>query len=241
MALDPRVLISLTRNSSADITISTGTFIELLTDNNNKPITYNDSYIALILPDTYTRVPYLESTGTQYINTGFIPTTDFKHTLVFEVTSDSNSNKYICGSGVSEGRSGNLRINGNTLNGLYINKSSAVSILSSTQTIQLNTKYIIVMDLHPSATNTVTLNGTNVGNTSTGTIDSTKPLYLWSLSNSYLPIGVRIYSSKIEQQNGQSYYFIPARRNSDSILGMYDLISGTFKINSGTGSFITEE
>ena len=30
---------------------------------------------------------------------------------------------------------------------------------------------------------------------------------------------------------------IPCRRNSDSVLGMYDTISGTFKTNAGTGTF----
>lgn len=241
MALEPRGLISLTRNSSADITISTDTFIELLTDNNGKPITYNNRYIALTLPDTYTRVPYLESTGTQYINTGFIPTEDFKHTIVFSATNGTNSTRYICGTGVSEGRSGNLRITNSTLDGLYINKSSAKNILTATQSIQLNTIYTIVIDLHNNAQNYVTLNGTSIAGTSTGTITSTNPLYLWALSGSYLPTGIRIYSSKVNTANRCVQYFIAARRNSDSVLGMYDLISGTFKTNQGSGSFITEE
>jgi len=30
----------------------------------------------------------------------------------------------------------------------------------------------------------------------------------------------------------------PARRDSDGVIGMYDLVSRTFKTNSGSGAFI---
>ena len=33
--------------------------------------------------------------------------------------------------------------------------------------------------------------------------------------------------------------YIPAKRNSDNVLGMYDTVSGTFFTNQGTGSFVT--
>lgn len=219
----------------------TGTFIDILVDSNNKVVTYNGIPVCLALPSEYTRVPYLESTGTQYINTEFIPTEDFKHTIVFSATNGTNSTRYICGTGISEGRSGNLRITNSTLDGLYINKSSAKNILTATQSIQLNTIYTVVMDLHNNAQNYATLNGTSIASTSTGTITSTKPLYLWALSGSYLPTGIRIYSSKVNTANGGVQYLIPARRNSDSVLGMYDLIQNRFLTNTGSGSFITAE
>lgn len=218
-----------------------GTLVDILVNSNGYPVMYNGKVVALVLPDIYTRVPYLESTGTQYINTGFIPTEDFKHTIVFSAINGTNSTRYICGTGVSEGRSGNLRITNSTLDGLYINKSSAKNILTATQSIQLNTIYTVVMDLHNNAQNYATLNGTSIASTSTGTITSTNPLYLWALSGSYLPTGIRIYSSKVNTANRCVQYFIPARRNSDSVLGMYDLIQNRFLTNAGSGSFITAE
>lgn len=216
------------------------TLIDVLVDSDNKPIVYNNSTIAFMLPDNYTKVPYLESTGTQFINTGFIPTEDFKHTIVFSATNSTNSTRYICGTGVQEGRSGNLRITNSTLDGLYINKSSAKNILTATQSIQLNTIYTVVIDLHDNARNYATLNGTSIAGTSTGTITSTKPLYLWALNGSYLPTGIRIYSSKVNTANRCVQYLIPVRRISDQVLGMYDLIQKRFLTNAGNGSFITE-
>jgi len=48
----------------------------------------------------------------------------------------------------------------------------------------------------------------------------------------------RIYDMKIHYNNTPVRNFVPAKRNSDSKLGMYDLVSGTFFTNSGTGNFI---
>ena len=43
----------------------------------------------------------------------------------------------------------------------------------------------------------------------------------------------------VELDNGTTKRnFIPARRNSDGVLGMYDTVSNTFFTNSGTGEFI---
>jgi hypothetical protein len=43
----------------------------------------------------------------------------------------------------------------------------------------------------------------------------------------------------VELDNGiTKRNFIPARRNSDGVLGMYDTVTNTFFTNSGTGEFI---
>lgn len=191
---------------------------------------------AYDLPSGFTPLTYLASTGTQFINTGFVPSADFKHTLVFEATSSANSTKYICGSGVSEGRSGNVRISGNVIDGIFINKSAALNIISSN--ITLNGKTTLVLDLHNNAQNIVTVNGgQNISNSNKGTVTSSKQLQLFALSNSYLPTGIRIYSSIIEQNGVIVHHFVPAKRNSDNVLGMYDIKTGTFKTNAGTGTF----
>ena len=42
---------------------------------------------------------------------------------------------------------------------------------------------------------------------------------------------------KIKDNNKVVFWCIPARRNSDSVLGMYDLVTDTFFTNGGTGTF----
>ena len=192
---------------------------------------------AVALPSGYTELEYIESTGTQYINTGFKPTADFKHTLVFEVVSGTNSQKYICGTGVNEGRSGNVRVTGNTIDGIYIHVGSgaAKSLLQSAQT--LSGKTTLVLDLHNNATNTVLLNNRNVANSNTGTITSSSSMQLFGMGGSYLTNGVRIYNSVIEQNGRVVRHMVPAKRNNDNAIGMYDVENDVFYPNAGSGVF----
>ena len=47
----------------------------------------------------------------------------------------------------------------------------------------------------------------------------------------------RLYSFSI-LENGESIRnFIPAKRNKDNVIGMYDVIEGKFYTNAGTGTF----
>lgn len=48
----------------------------------------------------------------------------------------------------------------------------------------------------------------------------------------------RVKYAKIYNSGLLIHHFVPARRKSDTILGMYDLVSGQFFTNAGTGNFI---
>ncbi|MBQ6011811.1 MAG: hypothetical protein IJL23_01695, partial [Alphaproteobacteria bacterium] len=50
--------------------------------------------------------------------------------------------------------------------------------------------------------------------------------------------GIRIYALSIKENDSLKRNFIPARRNSDNVVGMYDTVSKTFFTNAGTGSFV---
>ena len=52
------------------------------------------------------------------------------------------------------------------------------------------------------------------------------------------PIKAKIYRLKISQDIDIIADVYPAKRDSDGVVGMYDIISNTFFTNSGTGSFI---
>ena len=54
----------------------------------------------------------------------------------------------------------------------------------------------------------------------------------------YAKVAYRYF--KIRDEAGLLFYGIPAKRNSDQVLGMYDLVTKTFFVNKGTGSFVTE-
>lgn len=50
--------------------------------------------------------------------------------------------------------------------------------------------------------------------------------------------GINIYGVKLWNGDTLVRDFVPAKRNSDDALGMYDLVNDVFYTNSGTGSFI---
>jgi hypothetical protein len=68
----------------------------------------------------------------------------------------------------------------------------------------------------------------------------TKPLYLFARNDGS---GVdrfakqRTYSSKIYDDGILVRDFVPAK-NSNNVVGMYDIVSGTFFTNAGTGEFV---
>ena len=47
-----------------------------------------------------------------------------------------------------------------------------------------------------------------------------------------------VYSFKVYQNNTLVLNLIPAKRNSDNAIGMYDTVSNTFFTNAGTGAFV---
>ena len=51
-------------------------------------------------------------------------------------------------------------------------------------------------------------------------------------------IGAKVYAFYIKDSGALVCNFIPAKRNSDGVIGMYDTVTETFFTNSGTGEFI---
>ena len=86
----------------------------------------------------------------------------------------------------------------------------------------------------------VTMNGVFSGfssNLSYG-IYNGKKFYLFFADGSGVITHKRIYEAKIYLGDDLIHNLIPARRNSDGVLGMFDTVSGRFFTNSGTGSIV---
>ena len=166
------------------------------------------------LPTTYYELEWLQSSGTQYINTGVIYSSqtsaevDFKfinHTANTEqeilAAYESSTDRMQCGIA-----SANIFLD----NGGFGYDSSLL-------------------------TDRVLAKGVGKGN-------GTLPLFLFAQNEtSSAPVHItgtkRVYSCKIKQNNSWVRYFVPAKRKSDNVLGMYDIINGTFYTNAGSGTF----
>lgn len=194
------------------------------------------------LPAGYTELEYIESSGTQYINTGVVLGQDYTNTnikLEYDALINSGANWQVCGT--------------MGLEGIYIGVNNSDIIcygtgFSDTSTGVTNPfvkcKYINdakngVIKVTNLSTNTDIVNLTYTPVTKTKVL----PMILFSFSESATIISSnkmsgKMYNVKIYNNNELIRHFIPAKRLSDSVVGMYDLISNTFFTNSGTGSFV---
>ena len=252
--------MSYTRDSSQDLvwnsntnvyehTSSSSNTFSALKDNEGKTIVSNNKVLCLKIPSEYTRVDYIASTGTQYIDTGIVPTSD---DLIYEWEGrddePSNNNTSLFGS--------EWAIDGNLSNRvfsgvLYSNKTYR-SCWIGTST-GMNIGYVSNDDLFHKWSLTI-----NSDHTLYLTKDGTKlTTYNWTGSiNKYNTIAIfcnhttNSFSQrtkvaykyfKIKNNGAVVFWGIPVKRNTDNVLGMYDLISKTFFTNSGTGNFIAPD
>lgn len=216
-------------------------------ENTPKKILYNGLNVAKLvyngvvvwmpkLPIGYTEVEYLESTGTQYIDTGInVNTTTSRYetkinpssvsgtmgifgTRNYSSANQSSMNAFII--------SGNFRLDWVSGNGNY-----------NVRNISSDTEYTISI-----TRGLATINNVNYVSGDTTSIDSLYPFYVGNLNSagSAFPNGFsgKIYYSKLYNNNILVFDGVPCYRNSDNEIGMYDLVSNTFFTNAGSGSFI---
>ena len=222
------------------------TLIDVLVDNNGKVVILNNKPLCFILPDAYIKVDYIASTGTQYIDTGVIPTSD---NLMYEWegrdddTSGSTSlfsSEYIVGANNLRDFAGVL-YGKNTSRTCWIGRTTGMSIGYSSSD---NKFHKWVLDISSDHKLYLTKDGVkSTAYTWTGSINryNTIALFCNHTTNSFNQKASVAYKYFRIKDNGKIVFWgIPAKRKSDDVLGMYDLISKVFKINEGTGTFVTE-
>lgn len=181
----------------------------------------------------YARLEYIESTGTQYIDTGFdanVPSNKLlTTTLDFQATTTTND-RWVFG-----GHPGNN--NGNYLIGSYGGQCVGVyNKFYRKSSFDTNRHTVIVNSPDGSFWDGVKI-GEPVYNT------SGLPNKLYLMASHHLQSGAwnlpcKMFYCKIELDGIVLREFIPAKRLGDNAVGMYDTVSRTFFTNNGTGEFI---
>ena len=201
---------------------------------------------AYIGVDEYTRLEYIESTGTQYIDTGFKPYA-YKHRVVL---------KFM----LVRAHEGVLHLFGNrstngTPHGLTVNCSpksagatdtvgfSVAGGTSGVGTWSVDASYNVVHTLDISADNgtyTAIWNGATSTGTYTGTFDTTSSVAIFAENRAGYFMGMengyRLYSLQIYNNQGLVRDYIPVLHESGSV-GLYDIAGGKFYPNNGSGTF----
>jgi len=190
------------------------------------------------LPSGFTQVEYLGSDSQAYIDTGIAGGED---TLTIECKFMYNTfvaYGAIYGNYVSDSHSGIRCILANSENRIITNNNTICTITGNTELNCAISQIHTIISKH----DTVIFDGvaTSIQNTATGKENANNfALFNRSITNpnTLRDIGLRVYGFKIYNADVLVSNLIPCRRNSDSVLGMYDTISGNFLTNAGTGTF----
>ena len=210
--------ISIINRGGASGGLTGSIFVTGLDEGSTVEATHKIPGKSTLLPEGYTHLEYIESTGTQWCDSGFIPTVGSRVEVGYQATyvpTQSEGDSWIAAlyQGTVQVRAGFQAGNFCTAGGF-----------SYSQTAD-KTAYTVA--------------------TTTCSVNASIPLYLFAqnlinsgvewVSNSKY----KMYYCKMWNTDGSpARDFIPARRDSDSVIGLYDLVNNMFYTNAGTGSFI---
>ena len=189
---------------------------------------------------SYTELEYLESSGTQWIDTGFAPTLNTEVDIVAQYLSINNSD-YDTIIGHSGSSNTNRFYPFSSIRGNNVLRSSWGSEQNYTFPFDTN-----VHSIKYNTTNAhkIIRDGVEIVTLPTGSYTPNgRSLYLFicntqnELVNPAWPATARVYECQIYDNETLVRDFVPAKR-SDNVLGMLDKVNNKFYTNIGTGEFI---
>lgn len=194
---------------------------------------------SLLTASGYTQVNYVTAAGNTWIDTGLKAKSTTRIDCAFQYTSTTTQQR-VFGTGVDDA-SGQLSVH------VYINGNGSmawayqntVGNWTSLFTQYDNKVHTIKVDAQ---NNTVVFDGQSRTMGTTRTNTSTDNIALFGRSNGSNYMTGNIYCCRIYEGGTLVRDFVPAKRNSDSVYGLYDVKNGAFytgKVNalSGTTSF----
>lgn len=175
----------------------------------------------------YTKLNYIQSSGTQYINTGFTP--DSNTRVMAKTWNDYALDVLaytICGTRTaSKNKEFDLRCSSQ----FYYGSSMVETGVSHSGTVDFNK-------------NALRANGALVGTAPAESFECEYPLYIFALNGAGTALAntmatMKLYSIQIFDGNTLVRSLIPVKRNSDGQIGLVDALTGTFYGNLGSGNF----
>ena len=182
------------------------------------------------LPAAYRRVEYLESSGTQYIDTGYTPVQNDAFYVEFMLTSVSPNSVVFSAGTVKQ-----------VILLLHSDSTAYVHYFSSGKAATFNfptTISNIWSNATISGSGDIDINGNTGTKTYEGALTDDPNLWLFRRRNDSQPFYGRIRAFTITNNGTPKMNLIPCYRASDNEPGMYDTVSGTFYTNAGSGEFI---
>lgn len=178
------------------------------------------------LPSGYTQLEYIQSSGTQYIDTGFKPNQNSR--VVFDFFPVSIGQTHLFGSRSSNSSSDYFLVlcTGGYYRDDYASSKTVTTIAPTDR---------MVIDKNKNVVNF----GSQTYTHSAATFTGAYPIVLFASNTggnvSYMT-NIRLYSCKIYDNGVLSRDFIPCK-NASGVIGLWDDVNNVFYQNAGTGTF----
>lgn len=187
----------------------------------------------MALPSGYIKLEYIESSGTQYINTGFVPSPDTRAVIDAQITAQSGVSAAYLGERSGSGGTDktayelwSMSTGGNVSSDFFGNR---VSKTMSTIGIR------VLIDKNKAS---VTINGNTITNSAAaGT--AKLPIFLLASNDkgtAAYGIAAKLYLCRLYDNGTLVRDFVPCK-NASGVVGMWDDVNSVFYQNSGTGVF----
>lgn len=181
-----------------------------------------------------TELPYIASSGTQYINTGVYPSNNVDFEIKIRRVGDLSGWGHLIGSINAD--SSLLYIFGIKSWSETLSRKGSGSIQYNSYSFSPNTDYVIRL-----SGSDLSINGSTIQTLSGGSFAMDIPLYIFAadynnVPNSILP-STQLYYAKIWDNGTLIRDFIPAIENGHT--GLWDNVSETFYADAAGGEFIT--
>lgn len=181
------------------------------------------------LPSGYTQLEYIQSSGTQYIDTGYKPNGNTCYEVKYHFSTDTNSNIAVIGADAAW-KSNDVSLW--TRHAAFYDSS----IGSQTSWIK-NSPVTMKFDKGVLYQNNVLL---WTATPSATTFQCDYNAYLFAINRSGTAIelinGLKLYYAKIWDDDTLVRDFVPCK-NASGTIGLYDMVNGVFYQNAGSGTF----
>ena len=179
------------------------------------------------LPEGYTEVQYIQSTGTQYVDTGFVPNENARLLMDAQLTATSGYPSLF------GARSSNTKM-------FWLYANSATEIVfgfgSSKPTAACTMSNRLSVDANK---NTLTVNGSVLVTATASTFTAAGDLYLCAANNAgklQYAASMKLYSCQIYDDGELIRDFVPCIDPTGAV-GLYDIVGAEFYANAGFGTF----
>ena len=233
------ICVDIEYEEPTDFRVGANQLIKAFLGTTNLQRIYKGNFL-LFEDDTFTPLRYIQGTGTQYIDTGI------KMNSSVNIEADAEIRQFawqrdnaptdlagIFGNincGDSGGNRAGLRFYTQRNYYWYYSNTGWPTVWPSDDTFYGR-------NIYKNVGNVFYINGTSTITGTTGSwSDATNNALLFSMGENP-KAGMKLYGAKLYDNGTLVRDFIPARRNRDQAVGLYDNVSKTFFTNAGTGVF----